>query len=75
MQSLPSPTLSGEESSMEDQPNLKQFMELMAQTQIQMRQMRMLQMELANIKAAMTGTEPESTSLISQVQVSRMMDA
>ena len=38
-----SPTLAGEESSMEDQPNLKQFMELMAQTQIQM---RMLQMEL-----------------------------
>ena len=43
-----SPTPSDAEA--EDEPNLKQIMKLMAQTQIQM---QMLQTEMANMKAAM----------------------
>ena len=63
-QSVPSPTLSGEESSMEDQPSLKQIMDLLAQLQIQMQtqqsqmqaQQSQTQLELASIKAALTGS-------------------
>ena len=52
----PSPTLSGEESSMEDQPNLKQIMDLVTQLQNQVQtQQAQMQLELANIKAALTG--------------------
>jgi len=48
-----SPTLSGEESSMEDQPSLKQIMDLLTQLQIQQSQ---TQLELASMKAALTGS-------------------
>ena len=55
-----SPTLSGEESSMEDQPSLKQIMDLLSQLQIQMQaqqsQQSQTQLELASMKAALTGT-------------------
>ena len=63
----PSPTLSGEESSMEDQPNLKQIMDLVTQLQNQMltqqaqiqaqmqTQQAQMHLELANIRAALTG--------------------
>ena len=42
---------------MEDQPDLEQIMELVAQLQIQMQtQQSEMQLELARIKAALTGT-------------------
>ena len=55
-QSFPSPTLSGEESSTEEQSSLKMIMDLVTQLQNQMQtQQAQMQLELANIKAALTG--------------------
>ena len=52
-----SPTLSGEESSIEEQPSLKQIMNLLSQLQIQMQAHKsQTQLELASIKAALTGS-------------------
>ena len=55
-----SPTLSGEESPIEEQPSLKQIMNLLSQLQIQMQaqqsQQSQTQLELASIKAALTGS-------------------